>query len=217
MTIEGVRGPTSAGVTDTSTQDTDGHSDAVGEGLLPEPTVEGFSDDSFAALAMLLTKADQQDRTSARQIEDSADQAAMKHANDRVQHMREKADADQSAAFVDGALGILGGACTMGSAAFAQPCPGESGFNDCTALKGAGEASPKAGELFSAMYKGDAGRDDANAAASEAQSQANIRRFNQAHEDVQAANQSIQKVQQFLEQLLSTRNATLLTAAAYKA
>jgi hypothetical protein len=167
----------------------------------------GVGDGAVMQLAKLLTQADQQDRSAARQVEDAADQAAMQNANERVAELHRKADADRDGALAAGIGGIAAGLCTAAPAA-------------CEAsrwLAGAANVAEKSGELVGGLYKGESGHADAVAAKFQALSEADIRRFNQAHEDMQGANASIQKVEQWVEQTQQTQNATLLAAATYRA
>jgi hypothetical protein len=185
--------------------------------LLPDPAPFDLSDGSMAALAMLLTKADAQDRGEARRIEGAADQAAARDDAAQVAQMRDKIGADWGQALATGIAEGVGGACSIGSAFVAPPTPGDASFNAHTALEGAGQASSAIGTIVSGSYKADAQGDDAAAAEAESRSQADIRRYGQAHEDAQAADASIQKVAQFLEQVQQTQNATQLTAATFRA
>jgi hypothetical protein len=177
-------------------------------------------------LAVLLVRADEQDRTSARQIEDAAEEAATKDANDRVAQIRSKADAERDGAFASGIAEIAGGAFAVGAAFFpaandgdhcSQPSAADRRFDWNAALNGCAKALPGVGTMFGGQYKGVADRDDADAARFEAQSQADIRRYDRAQSDAQAADQSIQRVEQFLEQTQQTENATRLAAATFRA
>jgi hypothetical protein len=170
-------------------------------------TICGVGDGAVMQLAKLLTQADQQDRSAARQVEDAADQAAMQNANEHVAELQEKADADRNAALVAGIGGIAAGLCTAAPAA-----GGSSRWFDA-----ASKVAEKGGDLAGGVYKAESGHADAVAAKVQALSEADIRRFNQAHEDVQAANASMQKVEQWAEQIQQTQNATLLTVATYRA
>jgi hypothetical protein len=173
---------------------------------------------AIARLAILLTQADEQDRTNARRVEQSADHAAMQEENDRVQQLRDKADADSKEAWVSGAFTMAGGLCTIGSAFF--PGGNERGagrpFDTRASLEGAAKVMPGLGTIFSGGFKTDADRAEADAAGHQARADANVRLYNEAHDDVQAANESIQKVTQFLDQAQQTRNATRLNAASYR-
>lgn len=174
--------------------------------LLPEPDLCGLCGDSIAALAMLLTKADQQDRTASRRIEDAADQAASREENDRVEQLQAKARADASESLATGLASIGEGVCMAGAT-----------ITDASIFNDAAKGAHGIGDLFASQAKGDLGRADAGAAKFEAQAQADIRRYGQAHEDAQAANESIQKVEQFLNNVQQTENATRLATATYRA
>jgi hypothetical protein len=185
--------------------------------LLPEPALGGLEVGSVAALAALLTEVDQQDRTSARELQTTTDQAAMHEEEQRVQAMRQKVDDDQSQALATGLAGIAGGALTIGSACLSAPAQGSSAPNWGTALQGAGKAAPDVGTLVASGYKAAADRDDADAAHFEVEADADLRRYADAGDDVQSANDSLQKVRSFLDQMQQTENATRLAAAGYRA
>jgi hypothetical protein len=171
--------------------------------------------DSVAALAMVLTEAEEQDRSSARAIEQEADKASMQQEDERVQAMRQKADDDASAALASGLSGIAGGAATVGSSFTSGASPGSpsSGPDWHLALDGAGKAAPSIGTLVSGGYKAAADRDDAAAAQFEAGAQAELRRYGEAHDAVQSATDSLQKVRDFLGQMQESENAARLAAA----
>jgi len=177
-------------------------------------------------LAILLTRVDEQDRTSARQIEDAADQAAMRDANDRVEHLLAKADADRDSALATGIGDMAGGACMVGSAFV--PATGSSGSGSLessvsnrtidwnAALNGGGKALPGVGEVIGGECRADAERDDGDAARLEAQAQADIRRYDRAQRDEQAADEAMQKVEQFVDQTQTSENAARLVAATFR-
>ncbi|MDP8998774.1 MAG: hypothetical protein M3O46_01535 [Myxococcota bacterium] len=221
----GIQGSVTAAAGSPDAQPT-GH-DLPTTALLPEPALAGLCDGSMAALAMLLTKADQQDRTESRQIEDTADQAASRDDSDRVAQLQAKASADESQALVTGIAGMVGGACMAVGACLPSAsalnqnvgCDAtvSHGFDWNGALNTVGKELPDGGQVVSGQYRGAGDRAEADAAKFEAQAQADIRRYGQAHEDAQAANESIQKVEQFLNNVQQTENATRLTAATYRA
>jgi hypothetical protein len=190
--------------------------------LLPEPVPCGLCDGSMAALSMLLTQADEQDRAASRQIESAADQVATREENDRVSQLQAKAGADESQAVASGVAGIVGGALTVAGAFVSGPGPSSaaSGSTHSTdwhqLLSGLSGGAQGAGGVVAGLYKGASDRADAEAARYGAQAQADVRRYDRAHDDAQAANQSIQKVEQFLDQIQQTENATRLTAATYR-
>jgi hypothetical protein len=202
-----------------------GDPDAVA--LLPPPAGTALSGDSMAQLAQLLTQADEQDRTSSRQIESLADRAATQQENDRVAQLRMKADDDGGQALAGGIAGIVGGSLTVvgafvpaaGASASASATPTATTGAAPTKmdwhelLSGASAAAPNVGGIVAGQYKAESDRTDADAAAADAHAQADIRRFDQAHSDAQAASDSIQKVEQFLDQVQQTENAARLTAA----
>lgn len=178
-------------------------------------------------LAILLTRADEQDRTSARQTEDAAEQAAVTDENDRVEQLRAKADNDGNAALASGIADIAGGACLVGAAAFAPAAASSKavssdstvaahGLDWNATFNGVGRALPGVGEVIGSELRGAAERDDADAARLEAQAQADIRRFNRAQSDEQAIHESMQKVEQFVDQTQQAENAARLAAATFR-
>jgi len=200
-------------------------SDTGPAGLLPEPDACGLCDGSMAELSMLLTRADEQDRVASRRIETTADQAATREENDRVAQLQAKAGDDESQALASGIAGIAGGALAVVGSFVSSPAasnpPGASDAAHPTdwhqVLGGLSGVAPSVGGLIASQYKAASDRADADGARSEAQAQADLRRYNQAHEDTQATNQSMQKVEQFLDQVQQTENATRLTAATFRA
>jgi hypothetical protein len=190
--------------------------DAGNAPLLPEPSA-GLGGDSVASLAALIMQADQQDRTQARTLESTEDDAALQDSNRQVAALRQKADDDRDSALANGIGEAASGALTMGSACFAPPSPTSTGFNWNTGLQGAAKAAEGVGAIVSAVKKGDAEQSDATAAQYAAASQADARAYDAARSDAQDANDSMQKVEQFLQQHQQTENASKLTAASYRA
>jgi hypothetical protein len=176
---------------------------------LPEPAALPCGDASFAELAMLLTQADEQDRKASRQTEVAADQAAAEQDSSRVVQMRAKAQDDVNSALAEGLGEVVGGLSQCGVGVFHS--------DTAKALFGGGAtAATGAGKIAGGAFRGDAGVRDADAAAAEAQGQADIRRSGQAHEDAQAASASLDKVEQFLDQVMQTQNATRLATVSVR-
>jgi hypothetical protein len=184
-------------------------SDASAGALLPAPVSLGYGDSAMVELAMLLTQVDAQDRKDSRQTEDAADQVAAQEENARVDEMRKKADDDE-------AQGLASGIGDMASGVL-QIAGGFKGGDWEKILNGAAKGASGGGELASALFKGNAGREDADAAADDAQAQAALRRSSEAHEDAQAANAAIDKVEQAFDQIMQTQNATRLAAVSVRA
>jgi hypothetical protein len=185
--------------------------------LLPEPSVAGFGGDSVAALAALLTRADEQDRAHGRALEHTEDAAAMKDADQEVEAMRERADDDEKAAVTNGVAEAAGGALTIGSAFVASPADPKKDINWNTALQGGAKLSEGVGKILAAGYTASAEQDGATAAKFGAASEADVRAYNEAHDEAQAASDAMQKVEQFLDQFQQTNNATRLLAANFRA
>jgi hypothetical protein len=209
---------------------------AESPGLLPEP-VGALGDDAYTELAMLLTKADESDRKASRTLEQTADQAATAEENQRVQEMQDKAQQDEMQGWATGLGDIAAGACTIGGAFAAGGSSSGSGdaaspssgadvtptadaskqatnhFDWHTALPGIGSGAQGAGVITAGAFKSNADGDDGRAAQHDARSQAQVRFYNEVHDRVSAANDSMQKVEQFLQQIQQTQNATRLAAA----
>lgn len=173
-------------------------------------------------LAALIARADEEDRAESRQIEAAADHAAMQEEDARVAQLESKAGADEWEGLSEGLGEIAGGLCTAGSAfapsaACADTAGGAGGFQWGTALVGAAGVFKGAGAAVAGGFKAAADQSDANAARFEAEAQADVRCYDEAHEASQAANQSLDKVEQALEQIQQTDNASRLAAATYRA
>lgn len=175
--------------------------------LLPEPAPMGTN--SVAALAILMTQIDQQDKTESTKVQDAADQAAAQDDASRVQAMRDKASQDADGAWASGLGQIAGGGLEIAGAGFSDT-PGKIDTHDI--LTGMGKAAPGAGAIVAGGYKAGADQDDATAAQFEAASQADIRRYNSATTEAQAAADSISKVEQYLQSTLQTEQAARLAA-----
>jgi hypothetical protein len=229
-TIHAVSRPSAVNGASTDAADT-GTTTAPAEAttLLPEPTGGGLGDDAMTAIAILLVQADNKDRDTSRKIEDEADNAALADANLRVDQLKDKAGQDENQALVSGAFQLAGGVATAASGGLSDgtksidqvdPVSGVErlqsitvGTNWRTVVSGVGQALPGLGTILAAGHKAAADHDDAEAARFDALSQAAVRRYNGAHDDVQAANESIQKVEQFLQSVVQTQNETRNAAA----
>jgi hypothetical protein len=184
-------------------------SDASAGALLPAPVSLGYGDSAMVELAMLLTQVDAQDRKASRQTEDAADQVAAQEENARVDEMRKKADDDEAEGIAKGIGDMVSGACGI--------VGGAIGDTAGKIIDAAGKGASGGGELASALFNGNADREDAEAAADDAQAQAALRRSSEAHEDAQAANAAIDKVEQAFDQAMQTQNATRLAAVTVRA
>src|SRR5579864_8873246 len=173
-------------------------------------------------LAALLARADEQDRAESRQIEAAADHAAMQEEEERVAQLEAKASADECQGLSEGIGDIAGGLCTLGSAFVPSPATaggagGDAGFHWGTALGSGGTIFQGTGKAVAAGFKAAADGADANAARFDAEAQADVRRYDEAHEATQAADQSLEKVEQFVEQIQQADDASRLAAATYRA
>jgi hypothetical protein len=139
------------------------------------------------------------------------DRNAIQEETERVQALRQKADDDQSQAWATGLAGIAGGALTAASA-FAA-----GGSNLGTTLGGAGKVAPEVGTLVAGAFKAASDRDDADAVQFQTEAETDLRFYQEAGDEVQSANDSIQKVRSFLDNVQQTENATRLAAAGYRA
>jgi hypothetical protein len=175
--------------------------------LLPEPAPIGSN--SVVALAILMTKIDQQDKDQSTKVEDVANVAAAQEDAQRVQSMRDKATQDADGAWASGLGQVAGGALEIAGAGFTDT---KSVIDAHDVLTGIGKAAPGAGTIVAGGFKAGADNDDANAAQAEAAAQAEIRRYTSAQTDAQAAADSISKVEQYLQSTLQTEAAARLAA-----
>jgi len=209
-TIDRVNGSTNVHSTDSTTGPSSPASEAE-ESLLPEPS-GAMSEDAFANLAALLTRADQADAKDASSLQQVADQAATQEDDERVAKMREKADKDEAQGVWAGIGDIAGGLAALGGAFVTRDPAGQIDWRNGLA-NGVKPVLSGSGAVIAGVYKGEADRSDADAAQAEARSQADVRRSQQMQQRATDANNSIQKVEQFLEQIQQTKNATRLAAA----
>ncbi|HEY6462538.1 MAG TPA: hypothetical protein VIY73_20355 [Polyangiaceae bacterium] len=178
--------------------------------LLPEPTFSGGN--SVTALAALMLQADEQDQKNADLTQSSADQAMAADDANRVAALRDKASNDWAQGLSSG-LCEIGGAVLSGVAAFLPSSNGSVDRGSAGAANAAGKAAATSGTIIAAHYKSKADDDDADAAQFQSTSDADKRRSDSAQSQSQAASDSIQKVEQFLQALLQTQQATALKAA----
>jgi hypothetical protein len=192
-----------------------GSMDQDNAALLPDPSLSGFGGDSIASLAMLLSRVDEDDRTQARAVARKEDSAALRDADAEVDAMRQKADSDGEAATWTGVGDIAAGAGTAVSGFVPASSGGSVDWQK--AVQGMSKSSEGFGQIESGIDKTEAEYQDAEAAKQSAAAQADVRAYDVARTDVEDANASIQKVEQFLEQALQAENASRLTAASYRA
>lgn len=174
--------------------------------LLPDPA--HMASNSVVALAILMTRADQQEKSDQTKVENASNVAAAQEDASRVQALRDKASQDDSAGWASGLSDIAAGALAISGAAFTDT----KGLDTHDILTGISKAAPGAGSIVAAGYKAGADQDDATAAQAEAASQAEIRRYAAAQTAQQAAADSISKVAQYLDTTLQTEAATRLAA-----
>jgi hypothetical protein len=205
-TVQSIHRTSTVAVTSTDTTDSSAPAPSDDTSLMPPPGLFG-GEDAMTALAALLVKADNKDRDTSRLIEDAADKSALDDAYSHADALSDKANKEATEAYVSGAFQIAGGLATSISAGRADGSAWRVGWN------GAGQALPGLGTILSAGFKADATRDDAQGVTLDAQAQCAIRRFNAAHDDSQAATESIQKVEQFLQSVVQSENETRNVAA----
>jgi hypothetical protein len=185
---------------------------------MPPPGLFG-GEDAMTALAALLVKADNKDRDTSRLIEDAADKSALDYANQHADALRDKANKELVESGINGAFQIAGGVATAVSAFVPDGTAVQGGKSvtvgtDWRTVVGSGkDVLPGLGTILSAPFKADSIKDDAAGVTLDAQSQCAIRRFNTAHDDSQAAAESIQKVEQFLQSVVQSENETRNAAA----
>ena len=181
--------------------------------LCPPPSSElSTGGDEMLALAELLTRADQSDRKNARRNEDVANQAEATEDADRVNAMLDKAQQDLYASVTQGAGEIVGGACTATPGFADEATTPKKDF-----FKGCGEATPGIGKIVAAVPKHDAENDEATAARDQAAASVDERLSKRAHEDAQAAVDSLKKVEEFLQAVQQSKNAAEQAAASFRA
>jgi hypothetical protein len=186
-----------------------------------------FSGDAYTQLAMMATQVDEQDRSIARETEDSADAAADQSEEQRVDEMRAQAQDTESGALAAGITGMVGGLCSVVGAFV--PSSGDasgSGASTAAAARSTGlgpalDAGSKLmtsfGGLVSGVYSADASGHGAAATQDEANAQASLRQATRAHDDLQAARSSLDKVAQFLDGTQQAENAARLAAVSVRA
>jgi hypothetical protein len=160
----------------------------------------------MTALAALLVKADNKDRDTSRVIENAADKSAIDDATQHANALDDKANKEFDEALINGGAQMAGGVATA-----VAPFIKDAAWSQ-VATSGK-DALPGLGAILSAGLKADSIRDDADGVKLDAQAQCSIRRFNTAHDDAQAATESIQKVEQFLQSVVQSENETRNAAA----
>jgi hypothetical protein len=205
-TVQSIHRTSTVTLTATDTTDSSTPASSDGTSLMPPPGLFG-GEDAMTALAALLVKADNKDRDTSRLIEDAADKSALDDANSHADALRDKANNEVTEAYINGGFQVAGGVATAAS-------PFVPGGSNWQTVVGSGkDALPGLGTILSAGFKADATRDDAQGVTLDAQAQCAIRRFNTAHDDEQAASESIQKVEQFLQSVVQSENETRNAAA----
>jgi hypothetical protein len=160
---------------------------------------------------MLLAKADEQDRASARDAADKAEEAATEAADQQVAQMYQKAGDESAQAWATGLGQLAGGVCEMVGGTF------DEGSKCRTTWEGAAKTLPGVGTCASAPFRAWADDDAAAATRFEFRSQAAVRRENQAQQDAEAANASLQKLEDLAGQIEQAKNAARLSAASSRA
>jgi hypothetical protein len=205
-TVQSIHRTSTVGVTATETTGPSTPTSPDDTSLMPSPGLFG-GEDAMTALAAILVKADNKDRDTSRLIEDAADKSALDYANQHADALRDKADKEVTEAYINGGFQVAGGAATA-----ASPFVPESSKWRAVVCSGK-DVLPSMGTILSAGFKADATRDDATGVTLDADAQCAIRRFNAAHDDSQAATESIQKVEQFLQSVVQSENETRNAAA----
>ena len=178
--------------------------------VLPEPVA--LAGNAVTQLAMLMTQVDQQDQKNASAAQDAADQAIEQSDAQHVQDLRAKAGADEGAAWAGGLGEIAGGSLSLGGA-LSESTDVAARHAGAARWDALGKVAPGLGTIASGRYKAAGDTDDANAAADKSASDAAQRRYDQAKSEAQSAADSIQKVEQYLQTVLQTQEATNLKAA----
>jgi hypothetical protein len=174
--------------------------------VLPEPV--SFGGNTVTALAILMTQADQQDQKSSSIEQNQADAAMAQDDANRVQAMREKATQDLCQGIASGLAEIAGGALSL-AGALQAPSDAANG----STLGAGGKMAAGFAPLVSAPFKAKADDDDATAAQYQAAADTDKRRYDAAQSEAQSAQDSMQKVEQYLQAILQTQEGTSLKAA----
>jgi len=172
---------------------------------------------------MLMTRCDLQDQNNSTRLEDAANKAAGQDDAARVQQMMDKANQDLGQALATGFGEVIGGGLAIAGAvvpaASTTSSTGVVSFDSSGSrgwagvLNGAAKVAPGLGTIASAPSKARGDQDDAQAAKYQAASDADVRQYNQAQNAAQAAADAISKVEQTLQSILQTKEATGVKAA----
>lgn len=179
--------------------------------LLPEPMC--LSGNLVTQLAMLMTRCDLQDQINSTNVQDAADKASDQDEAARVQQMMDKADQDFGQALVTGIGDAIGGGLAIAGAVVPGGSTDAVGRGWAGVLSGAAKVAPGLGTITSAQFKANGDRDDAQATKYQAASDADVRMYNQAQSRAQAAAAAIATLEETLQGILQTQEATNLKAA----
>ena len=167
-------------------------------------------------LAALMTQCDEQSQMNNTTMENAANKAAEQEDSSRVAAMRDKANQDFTGALVSGLSDVVAGGLAIGGAVVTGG-PGTSGTPAADAgrgwsgtLNGGSKmfGSSGVGSILSAGYKAGADNDDANAAQHESASDADVRAYNAAASQVQAAADALSKIEDTISGILQTQAQT---------
>jgi len=186
-----------------------------GTSLLPQPVMI-LGGNAMTQLASLMTQCDEQSQINSTTMENAANKAAEQEDAARVASMRDKASQDFTGALVSGLSDVVAGGLAIGGAVVTGG-PGTSGTPAADAgrgwsgiLNGGSKmfGSSGLGSILSAGYKAGADNDDANAAQHESASDADVRAYNAAASQVQAAADALSKIEDTISGILQTQAQT---------
>jgi hypothetical protein len=200
----------SSAVSGVDSQSTSTAGGAGASSVMPEPTA--FGGNTVTELAILMTKADEQDEQNASIQQDQADAAMAQDDANRVQAMRDKANQDLYQGLASGIADMAGGVLALAGAC-CEPSSATGSKAVPDALGAGGKMASALGPITSAPFKKNADNDDATAAQDQAAADTDKRSYDAAQSQAQSAQDSIQKVEQYLQAILQTQEATSLKAA----
>lgn len=169
--------------------------------------------DSLAELAMLLTKADQDEVREAHQREASEEAAQRAEERAKVDEMQARADDSEIGGWVDGVAAIGSGVGDLGAANL-EPHPGLDRQDVMVALKAGSSA---AGKAVTADYKAAGERHDARASEHASRAGWAERLGRHAEEDAAAAKDSAKKVAEVVKEIRASERDAMIAVATFRA
>lgn len=192
----------------------------AGTSLLPQPVMI-LGGNAMTQLAALMTQCDEQNQVNNTTMENAANKAAEQESDARVAALRDKASQDFTGALVSGLSDVaagglsIGGAVVTGGPATSGTASADVGRGWSGILNGGSKmfGSSGLGSILAAGYKAGADNDDANAAQAESASDAEVRSYNAASSQVQAAADALSKIEDTISGILQAQAQTGLKVA----